>query len=150
MVPGSTPQDVPQRMPWLREWGSKMPFALLFIGILLAVVAYNNTQADLAKQLSKDFSGRTGFVYWIAAILIVGLFGYVKQLETVSRAMLALILVVIFLRAGGFFEQFNAALAGETVTPKGAGENGGDDILDITINPLQPPLPNVPGSELLQ
>lgn len=87
-----------------------MPFALLFIGVVLAIAAYNGTQGVLSSQLKKDLSGETGFVYWIAAIMIVGAIGYIRPMETVSRSFLALILVVMFLVNGGFFTQFNAAL----------------------------------------
>ena len=100
-----------------------MPFALLAIGILLVIAAYNNTQTVLARQLKKDFSGSTGFIYWIAAIMIVGVIGYIKPMQTVSRAMLALILVVIFLTHSGVFSQFNSALSGST----GADSKSGGD-----------------------
>lgn len=103
-----------------------MPFALIAIGLLLVIAAYNNTQTVLASQLKKDFSGNTGFIYWIAAIMIVGVIGYIKPMQTVSRAMLALILVVIFLTNSGVFSQFNTALAGSSDgdTKSGAGTGG--------------------------
>ena len=94
-----------------------MPFALLAIGLLLVIAAYNNTQTVLASQLKKDFSGNTGFIYWIAAVLIIGVIGYIKPMQTVSRAFLALILVVIFLTNSGFFAQFNSALSGSATAP---------------------------------
>lgn len=123
-----------------------MPFALLTIGILLIITAYNNTQDVLAGQLKKDFSGKTGFIYWIAAIFVVGALGYIKPLEPVSRAFLALILVVLFLTHQGVFQQFNAALSGaaegETASTGGAGENTGTgnsagekQPLEITVTP---------------
>lgn len=87
-----------------------MPFALVAIGLILAIAAYNGTQSVLSDQIRKDMSGETGFVYWIAAIMIVGAIGYIRPMETVSRSFLALILVVMFLVNGGFFTQFNAAL----------------------------------------
>lgn len=104
-----------------------MPFALLAIGLLLVIAAYNNTQDVLASQLKKDFSGKTGFVYWIAAIIIVGAIGYIRPLQSVSRAFLALILVILFLTNSGVFAQFNAALSG-AAAPSGdkpTGANAG-------------------------
>lgn len=103
-----------------------MPFALLAIGLLLVIAAYNNTQTVLAAQLKKDFSGNTGFIMWIAAILIVGAIGYIRPLQTVSRAFLGLILVVIFLTNAGFFSQFNAALSGAAGGTTGKGDGSGD------------------------
>ncbi len=97
-----------------------MPFALLGIGLLLVIAAYNNTQTVLSGQLQKDFSGKTGFVYWIAAIIILGMVGYIKPMQTVSRALLALLLVVIFLTHNGILQKFNAALSGSA----GAGNDG--------------------------
>lgn len=104
-----------------------MPFALIAIGLLLVIAAYNNTQDVLGSQLKKDFSGSTGFVYWIAAIIIVGAIGYIKPVQTVSRAMLALILVVIFLTNSGVFGQFNAALAGSAGGADANGAKGTND-----------------------
>lgn len=101
-----------------------MPFALIAIGLLLVIAAYNNTQDVLGGQLKKDFSGSTGFVYWIAAIIIVGAIGYMKPMQTVSRAMLALILVVVFLTNSGVFAQFNAALAGSAGGTDANGDKG--------------------------
>lgn len=108
-----------------------MPFALIAIGLLLVITAYNNTQTVLSAQLQKDISGSTGFIYWIAAIVIVGAIGYIKPLEPVSRVFLALILVVLFLTNQGVFSQFNAALGGAaggigTGSAKGAGDTEGE------------------------
>jgi hypothetical protein len=101
-----------------------MPFALMAIGLLLVIAAYNNTQTVLASQLKKDFSGNTGFIYWIAAIMIVGAIGYIKPMQTVSRAMLALVLVVIFLTNSGVFSKFNSALSGSDAVPNGDAKVG--------------------------
>ncbi len=114
-----------------------MPYALLAIGLILAIAAYNNTQGILSAQIQKDMAGKTGFIYWIAAIIIVGAIGYIKPLETVSRAFLLLILVVVFLTNGGVFAQFNNALSGagssgdaKTLGGNAEGESGP---LEITV-----------------
>lgn len=134
-----------------------MPFALLAIGLLLVIAAYNNTQDTLATQLKQDFSGKTGFVYWIAAIVVVGALGYIKPLEPVSRAFLALILVILFLTNSGVFSKFNSALAGVGTPSKaqignvtiengagsseGMGNVAGDrEPLTITVRPQGVPL----------
>lgn len=102
-----------------------MPFALLAIGILLVIAAYNNTQDVLAAQIKKDFSGKTGFIYWIAAIVLVGALGYIRPLQPVSRGFLALILVVLFLTNSGAFAKFNAALSGAASGDASAGADAG-------------------------
>jgi len=99
-----------------------MPFAILTIGILLVITAYNNTQPLLSAQLQKDMSGKTGFIYWIAAIIIVGAVGYIKPLEPISRAFLLLILTVVFLTNSGVFSQFNSALEGSDGGGKAAAQ----------------------------
>ena len=91
-----------------------MPFALIGIGIILVIAAYNNKQDVLAKQVREDLTGSTGFVYWIAAILIVGAIGYIRPLQVVSRVFLGLILLVLFVTNQGLFARFNAALDGLT------------------------------------
>jgi hypothetical protein len=129
-----------------------MPFALLAIGLLLVITAYNNTQEVLSRQLKADFSGNTGFIYWIAAIVIVGSIGYIRPLQSVSRAFLALILIVIFLTNSGVFSKFNQALAGAAQsgdattgagdgTATGAGNVAGERApLEITVRPQGVPL----------
>lgn len=125
-----------------------MPFALLAIGLLLIIAAYNNTQDVLGAQLKRDFSGNTGFIYWIAAIVIVGAVGYIKPLQPVSRAFLALILVILFLTNSGVFSKFNQALGGivgnanagtgditGATTDVNIGEGGERQPLTITVRP---------------
>lgn len=115
-----------------------MPFALIAIGLLLVIAAYNNTQGVLSSQLQKDFSGKTGFIYWIAAIIILGAVGYIKPMQTVSRAMLALVLVMIFLTREGFMQKLNAALGGGA----GTGADG-----ETTTTPLPEADAPPPGSK---
>lgn len=91
-----------------------MPFALLIIGLLLVVAGFQNTHKELGSQIVNDFTGQNNFIYWIAAIGIVGALGYVKALEPFSRMFLALILVSIFLANKGFFNQLNASLTKST------------------------------------
>ena len=59
-----------------------MPFAALLIAIILIVVAFNNTAADLAKALEQDIPGY--FVWGIAIAAILGL-GYIPGMRTPSR-----------------------------------------------------------------
>lgn len=86
-----------------------MPFALLIIGITLLVSAVRGTYTDLDKLVVGEFKGNTAqsnFLYWIVAILIVGMIGYVESLQSFSRAFLALIIIVLFLHNKGFFSNF--------------------------------------------
>lgn len=102
-----------------------MAFALIGIGLLLFMAAYQNNVAALGTQLSSDIMGGKGFIIWIAALFIIGALGYVPVLKNVSRAFLVLILIVVVLANKGFFSQFVAALGvsqdggqGDGMTPE--------------------------------
>lgn len=87
-----------------------MPFALSIIGLLLVISGFQNTHKELGAQITSDFTGKNNFIFWVAALGVVGALGYIKELEPFSRAFLVLILVSIFLSNKGFFNQFNSAL----------------------------------------
>lgn len=71
-----------------------MPIALLLIGALLIIVAFNNTMGQLAAELEADIPGF--FVWGIAVAAILGL-GYVPGMKTPSRWLLGLVVLVIIL-----------------------------------------------------
>lgn len=110
-----------------------MPFALLFIGILLIVVAVRNTQQAFLALLIGDFSGTGNFFYWVLAIIVIGAVGYIPKAKPVSDALLILILLALVLTAGkeGVFTQLTAAL-GSTNTPSA----GSSSTLSNTLNNL--------------
>lgn len=100
-----------------------MPFALVFIGMLLVISGFQNTYGQLGAQVQKDFTGPGNFIYWIIAIGVVGALGYVKDLEKLSRLVMGLLIVVMVLANRGFFAQLNPALqsgANAPVNPVGA------------------------------
>lgn len=101
-----------------------MAFALLIIGITLVTVSVRNTQATFTARVANDFQGPGNFIYWIAAIMIIGAVGYIPKAKSVSDLFLVLILVVLFLKkgntsgvGGGFFQQFTTALSGSNTAP---------------------------------
>jgi len=87
-----------------------MPFALVFIGLILIITGFQNTYSQLGSQLVRDFTGDGNFIYWLIAIGIIGMMGYNDTLKPFSRALMGLIIVVIFLSNKGFFTKFNEAL----------------------------------------
>ena len=95
-----------------------MPFALLFIGIVLLVASIRNTQNSLVALLIGDFSGTGNFFYWVVALIVVGAVGYIPKAKPVSDALLILILLALVLTAGkaGVFNQVTSAL-GTTGSP---------------------------------
>lgn len=85
-----------------------MPFALIFIAAALIVAGFRGTQNTLFCLLKQDAGGQ--FILWAGAVGAVGAIGYVKPLESVSNALLTLLVVVLFLGHGGFFTQAASAL----------------------------------------
>lgn len=77
-----------------------MPFALVFIGLILIVTGVRGTYAQLGKMVAVDMTGAnggSGFLLWGAAIGGVGAIGAVPQFRTFSHAAMALILISIVL-----------------------------------------------------
>ena len=87
-----------------------MPLALAFFGILFLTAGVRNTQGDLFSLLKGDFTGPRNFLYWIVALFFVGLIGYIPKLKPLSTAFIVLLLLVMFLANGGFFEKFQEAI----------------------------------------
>lgn len=74
-----------------------MPFLFLTFGILFIVAGARNTQTQLLTLLKGDFLGKPNFLFWFASILIIGALGYVQSLRPVSRAFLALVIIVLLI-----------------------------------------------------
>jgi hypothetical protein len=91
-----------------------MPFALLFVGIILLVAGLRGQIGNLTSLIKSDFTGSGNYFYWILAILVVGSIGYVKKLQPISDAFLTLVMVVLFLSNKGFFSQFMNGLTATT------------------------------------
>ncbi len=72
-----------------------MPFVLAIIGAILVISAIRNTNGDLATALETD---APGYVTWAAAIAGVAALGFIPGMRTVSRMLLALVLVVLVLK----------------------------------------------------
>lgn len=90
-----------------------MALALIAIGLLLVISAAQNTQGVLFSTLKSDFTGSDSFLQWIAAIFLVGAIGFIPKMRGFSMALLALVLLGIFLKKGtGFFDQWTKAISG--------------------------------------
>jgi hypothetical protein len=71
-----------------------MPFAVLLIGVILVVVAFNNSMGALASELEADIPA---YFKWAAAIAAILGLGYIPGLRTPSRYLLGLVLLVVLL-----------------------------------------------------
>lgn len=91
-----------------------MALALVLAGVLLLVSSVRGTQVDLVNLVKGDLlgtgHGEGSFIQWIVALMLVGAIGYIPRLKPLSVALLALVLISIFLRKGkGFFSQLSTA-----------------------------------------
>lgn len=99
------------------------------------VSALKGTESKLGKQLASDMTGAGSYIDWIAAIVIIGMIGYVPNLETASRALLGLILLGFLVSNKGVFTQFQQALSGNVDV------SGGSDKTAEQQSPLTGPAP---------
>ena len=71
-----------------------MPIAILILGAILIITAFNNSFGTLATALETDVPG---YFVWAAAIAAICAIGYIPGFRTPSRYLLALVLMVILL-----------------------------------------------------
>lgn len=102
-----------------------MAFALIFVGLLLVVSSVRGTTSDLVKQVQSDFTGPGNFIWWMTVVFLLGAIGYIPGLKLLSRALLGLALLALFITkgnpsqsGGGFFAQLLQGL-GKATTSKG-------------------------------
>lgn len=102
-----------------------MPFVLIIAGVVLLIAAVKNTygqttpsgQPGLGALLQNDFTGQNNFIFWLAAILIIGAIGYIPKVKPISTGLLVLVIAVLVLSrgnpnnvGGGLFSQLTSAL----------------------------------------
>lgn len=81
-----------------------MPIFFLVIGLLLIMTVVRGTTGQFAKRLGQDISG--GYLKWLAAIIVIGVLGFVPSLKLPSRYLMGLVAIVILLKEGsGFISQ---------------------------------------------
>lgn len=88
---------------------------------MLVIAGVRDTYAAFGSQLKKDLIGdgsQKGFIWWIAAILIVGSIGYVEKLKPFATGFLVLIIVAMVINdKGGVFKKFTEALTQGPIEP---------------------------------
>lgn len=90
-----------------------MPILFIGSGLVLVIAGLNGDAGQLWNLVANDFTGPKNFVYWFLSIVFLGLLGYVKGLEKFSRLFLILVIIVLFLDNGGFFNQFQTFVNGQ-------------------------------------
>lgn len=84
-----------------------MPFALLFIGSLSLVAGVRNKQDELFTTVKGDLTGSGSYIGWMISILLIGALGYIEGIRPIARAFLVLLVIVLLLRNGGFWQKLN-------------------------------------------
>jgi hypothetical protein len=87
-----------------------MPFLFIIVGTVFVVASVRNTNQQLVTLLKGDFTGSRNFIYWTLSILLIGMVGYVKDLQPISRMFMALVVIVLFLSNEGVFNKFFSAI----------------------------------------
>jgi hypothetical protein len=99
-----------------------MPYALLIMGLVLVRAGYKggDNLDQLQKLIVGDFTGEANFLYWLAAIGVIGGLGYIEPMRVPSRAMLVLIVIVMIIANQGFFAKFQETIANFKPAPEPA------------------------------
>lgn len=83
-----------------------MAYVLLAIGIVLGYLDYlgtANLKAAGSLVYQETFGGTNPYYKWAGAMIIVGLMGYVPEMEPIATSLLILILLVLILsHSSGF------------------------------------------------
>ena len=83
-----------------------MPFVILVVGCALVISAVRDKQDQLFTLIKSDFTGQGSFAPWVISLLVIGGLGYFKPIKPVTDAFLVLVILVLFLSNGGFFQKF--------------------------------------------
>lgn len=88
-----------------------MPFAMVFIGLLMVISGMRDTHADLGNELVSDIGGKGGFGTRLLAIGAVGAVGYMGgEWRRLSVYFMVLVLIALMFSADkGFFAQLTSA-----------------------------------------
>ena len=74
-----------------------MPIFLVIAGAVFLIAAIRGTHRDLGTLLQLQFTGPGSFTAWAFAFILVALIGTIEQLRPLSRAFMALMLLVMIL-----------------------------------------------------
>lgn len=90
-----------------------MPFALIIIGIILAIAAYRNTLNDLFSIIKDITADSKGFGYWVLASIILGFAASIQSIKKPVNAFIILLMLVLLIRKRGTLEQMADQIKGK-------------------------------------
>lgn len=76
-----------------------MPIFLIIAGAIFLIASTRGTHIQLGELLKLQFTGSGSFTAWAFAFVLIALVGTVEQLRPLSRAFMALLLLVMILRS---------------------------------------------------
>lgn len=89
-----------------------MPFALIIIGIILAISAYRDTLPELFGIVKDVTAESEGFGYWIIASVILGFLASIQSIKKPINAFMILLMLVLLIRKRGTLEQLSYQIKG--------------------------------------
>lgn len=121
-----------------------MPLAFLAIGAVFLVAAVRGTVSDgpkatpgLISLLKGDFTGPRNFFVWIIALYLVGAIGYIPGFKPVANAMLALVILMLFISNRGVIAQFNQQIGATMGTGATSGIGATPQASTFSFAPFQ-------------
>jgi len=100
-----------------------MPILFGIFGVILIVSGVKGTvtgsSPSLMSLLKDDFTGTNPFWKWMLAILFIGAVGYIPNMRPISRAFMALVIIVFLMSNQGVFSQLQSAFSSKASTPIG-------------------------------
>ena len=109
-----------------------MPFAALLIGVILIVVAFNNSFGQLATQLEGDIPG---YFKWAIAIVAILALGYIPGFRVPSRWLLGLVALVVVLTQWSSIQAGFTSFASSGGAATGTGAGAANPSAAYTANP---------------
>lgn len=84
----------------------EMPFVFSISGVMLIIAGVRGKTSDLMLLVKSDFTGQPNYFEWMIAIFLVGAIGYVKELSTISRMFMFLVLAGLLYKNQQVFSEF--------------------------------------------
>lgn len=90
-----------------------MPFALIIIGVILAVGAYRDTLTELFSIIKDVTADSKGFGYWVIASIILGFMASINSIKKPVNAFMILLMLVLLIRKRGTLDQMATQIKGQ-------------------------------------
>lgn len=118
-----------------------MSFVFGFAGVLLITAGVRGQTSNLFALVKSDFTGQPNYFEWMVAIFLTGSIGYIKELSTISRMFMFLVLAGLLYQHRTVLEQLATQEAQQPSTTQ-------TTVPTTATNPVTlPSLPTVPATD---